>query len=69
MNKRTIKRIWTRRYRDSKQCKAYAEWSDGARTEGDAHKVGKHWIPCGVHMIALFERALEDGLSCKHEEW
>ena len=69
MPERTIKRIWTRYYRDNKQCKAYVEWSDGARTEGKAHKVGKQYLPCHVHMIALFERGLEQGLHCKHETW
>jgi hypothetical protein len=45
---------------------AYAEWSDGGRTEGPAKRP---LVPAGLHMTALFDRAKREGLTVAHEEW
>jgi hypothetical protein len=63
----TIKRAYTRRYSDNSQCKAYVDWSDGSRTEGEARYYNQ--MPIGKHMIALFERAIRGGLTIEHETW
>jgi hypothetical protein len=62
----TISRAYTRRYGDSGQLMAYAEWSDGGRTEGPAKRP---LVPAGLHMTALFDRAKREGLTVAHEEW
>lgn len=71
---RTITRAYTRHYSDNGQTKAYVEWGDGSRTEGD---VTDH-CPCcgskrpnglGEHMTALFARAHREGLTIEHEAW
>jgi hypothetical protein len=62
-----IVRVYTRRYSDSGQCSAYVEWSDGTRTEGPARNYNQ--MPVGKHMIALFERAVRNGLKIERETW
>lgn len=62
----TIKRAYTRRYRDNGQFSAYVEWSDGSRTEGPALKPGE---AKGIHMGQLFARALREGAPIEHEDW
>ena len=58
---RTIKRAYTRHYRDNDSLKAYVEWSDGGRTEGEAEYYHGVPVPSGVHMGELFDRAMRDG--------
>lgn len=60
---------YTRRYRDNNTLKSYVEWSNGARTEGDAMMYCGVPIPVGEHMGALFERALREGLTIGKEGW
>lgn len=60
---------YTRYYRDNKQLKSYVEWSDGARTEGDAMLYYGIPIPVGDHMGALFDAALRNGLTIGREVW
>ncbi len=67
MTRKQIVRAYTRRYTDSGQCKAYVEWSDGSRTEGEARSYNQ--MPIGPHMTALFERAVRDGLKIERETW
>lgn len=55
-----IVKAYTRLYRDSGQTKAYVEWSDGARTEGE---------PGNMHIEVLFGRAERNGLKIGHETW
>lgn len=62
-----IVRAYTRHYSDNRQTKAYVEWSDGSRTEGDARCYNR--VPIGLHMQALFDRALRDGLKIERETW
>jgi hypothetical protein len=69
MSKYKIIRAYTRRYRDTGQVKAYVEWSDGSRTEGDAYNFRGLFLPEGTHMGALFDRALRDGLAIEHDDW
>lgn len=64
-----IKRIYTRVYGDTGQAKAYVEWADGSRTEGEAEDYHGIMLPVGTHLGALFDRALNDGLKLKHEVW
>jgi hypothetical protein len=64
-----ITKAYTRRYRDNGELKSYVEWSDGSRTEGDAKMYHGIPLPCGVHMGALFDRALRDGLTIGRETW
>lgn len=55
---------YTRLYRDSGQFTAYVEWLDtrgtSGRTEGD---------PNGLHLQALFRRAVEEGVNIRNEVW
>ena len=67
MTRNKIARIYTRHYSDNGQTKAYAEWSDGSRTEGDARHYNR--VPIGAHMQALFERGLRESLKIEHETW
>jgi len=55
-----IDRCYIRHYSDNGQTKAYVEWSDGSRTEGD---------PEGIHMQELLRRAVRDGIKIEREEW
>lgn len=64
-----IKRIYTRRYHDTGQCTAYVDWANGVRTEGAAEDYHGILLPKGVHLGAVFDRALNDGLKLEHEEW
>lgn len=64
-----IKRIYTRHYRDNDQSRAYVDWEGGARTEGEAKDYHGVLVPCGVHMGALFDRALCEGLTIEREVW
>lgn len=65
----TIVKAYTRHYCDNGQTMAYVEWSDGSRTEGKAENYHGVPIPVGLHMGALFDRALRDGLMITHEVW
>ena len=64
---RQITRVYTRHYSDNGQTKAYVEWSDGSRTEGDARYHNR--VPIGDHMYVLFERAKRDGVKIERETW
>lgn len=66
---REIKRAYTRLYRDNGQLKAYVEWEDGSRTEGDAEQYHGIRVPRGAHMGALFDRAIREGKTIEHETW
>jgi hypothetical protein len=57
-----ITRAYVRRYDDTGQTKAYVEWADGSRTEGNGDRLG-------VHMQALFDRARRHGLTITREDW
>lgn len=65
----TIKRAYTRHYRDNDQLIAYVEWSDGSRVEGPAELYHGKRIPSSALMGALFERAMREGLNIEHETW
>lgn len=71
----TITRAYVRHYSDNRQTKAYVEWSDGSRTEGDAHIMGDKpggngWLlTTGTHMAALLARAERDGLAIERQTW
>ena len=69
MNMATIKRVYTRHYRDNDANKAYAEWSDGSRSEGKAVNYHGVLLPERENMGALFDYALQSGLTIKHEIW
>jgi len=66
---RQIKRVYTRLYRDNDSMKAYVEWCDGSRTEGNAEDYHGVRIPSDVHMGALFDRAIREGFQVQHETW
>jgi hypothetical protein len=65
----TIVKAYTRYYSDNGQLKAYVEWSNGSRTEGEAGFYHGVPIPCGTHMGLLFDRALHIGLTIGRETW
>lgn len=65
----TIVKAYTCHYRDNGQRKAYVEWSNGARTEGNAELYHGIMVPVGSHMGALFECALRNGLTIGKEVW
>lgn len=67
MKRNKIVRVFTRKYHDNGQCTAYVEWSDGSRTEGAARSYNR--MPIGKHMVALFERAIREGLTIGREDW
>lgn len=69
MPRLTITKAYTRHYRDNDSRKAYVEWSNGSRTEGEAELYHGVMIPVGTHMGALFDRALHDGLTIGKEVW
>lgn len=70
MRKRpTIQRIYTRHYSDNLQNKAYVDWSDGSRTEGEAIDYHGILIPANEHMGALFDHGLRAGLVVERETW
>lgn len=64
-----IVRVYTRHYRDNDSTKAYVEWTDGSRTEGEAEDYHGVLVPVGPHMGALFDRALANGLTIGREVW
>lgn len=64
-----LTKVYTRLYSDTHQLKAYVEWSDGSRTEGDAYAWAGKRHPKDSHMTALFARAERDGLEVQHETW
>lgn len=64
-----ITAAYTRQYRDNGQLKAYVEWADGSRTEGEAELYHGKRVPKGDHMGALFDRAMRDGITIRHETW
>lgn len=64
-----IQRVYTRYYSDNGQLSAYVDWNDGACTQGEAELYNGVRIPCGVHMGALFDRAINSGLTVEHETW
>ena len=57
---RTPVKAYVRTYTDSGQTKAYVEWSDGSRTEGE---------PGDAFMEELFRRARREGVRVRHEVW
>lgn len=65
----SIVAAYTRYYSDNEQLTACVEWSDGARTEGEAMLYCGVPIPVGEHMGVLFEAALRDGLTIGREVW
>lgn len=68
-----IKRILVRRYSDTGQVTAYAEYADGSRTEASINRFdvghGRVAITCGTHMHAIFARAKREGLRLQRETW
>lgn len=64
-----IIRAYTRLYTDNKALRAYVDWEDGSRTEGSAELYHGTRIPSGLHMGALFDRAIREGLIVQHETW
>lgn len=67
-----ITRIYVRRFSDTGQVRACAEWSDGSRTEGHitTHRIPRRPFPFftfGQHMHALFQRARREGLRLERE--
>lgn len=67
----TITRVYIREYRDNGQTKAYVEWSDGSRTEGEPPKGDPvlGYVSNRGHMEALFARAVRDGITIEQETW
>ena len=65
----SIKKIYTRHYRDNDQLMAYVEWSTGSRTEGAAEMYHGVAIPSSAHMGALFDRGIREGLTVEREVW
>lgn len=65
----TIKRVYTRHYRDNAQRTCYVEWSDGSRTEGPAYEYHGLLLPAGAHMKFLFDQALKRGMQVGREVW
>jgi hypothetical protein len=65
----TIKRLYTIHFRDNGARKAYVEWSDGSTTEGDAEDYHGVLVPTGLHMGALFDRGLAQGLEVQRKVW
>lgn len=63
-----IKRIFVRRYSDNGETVAYAEWSDGGRTEARLRWYGLT-RRFGDHMHALLKLAKRDGLRLERETW
>lgn len=61
-----LKRAYTVHYTDNRQTKAYVEWANGARTEGEASRQRE---PVGTHMRSLFARAEREGLTVEHQTW
>ena len=57
---REITAAYFRRYTDNGQTKAYVEWSDGSRTEGD---------PLNDHMRTLMLRATTLGKFTGMQVW
>jgi hypothetical protein len=64
-----IVKAYTRHYRDNDARKAYVEWADGSRTEGEADLYHGLMVPRGAHMGALFDRAIREGLPVTREVW
>lgn len=60
LERHEIKRAYVRHYSDNGQTKAYVEWLDGSRIEGDEHN---------PHMRELFRRAKRDGITIERETW
>ena len=70
-----ITRAYIRHYSDNSQTAAYVEWSDGGRTEAEAHILGDKpggygWLfTTGTHMTALLARATREGIAIEREMW
>lgn len=69
-----LTRIYVRRYRDNGQVTAYADWSDGSRTESQLRYFDRaHYehrvITFGAYMHDLFARAKAGGLRMQRETW
>lgn len=68
-----IKRIYVRRYSDSGQVVAYAEYVNGSRTEAPIRRIdvgrGRWFMVTGTHMHAIFARAKRAGLRLERETW
>lgn len=69
MSRHSIKRIYTRQYRDNGALRSYVDWSDGSRTEGEAERYHGLLVPHGAHMGALFDRGIREGLTVEREVW
>jgi len=59
-NPRTVTKAYIRHYSDNGQTKAYIEWADGARTEGERNN---------LHMRELFKRTEREGITITRETW
>jgi hypothetical protein len=66
-----IVKAYTRHYRDNDDRKAYVEWADGSRTEGEAELYYGLMVPRGAHMGAKSPKQAAPGsadcsaLNCK----
>jgi hypothetical protein len=60
----SIVRAYVRHYSDSGQSIAYVEWLD---TKGKSGTTGGN--PDNPHMVALFDRAIREGLTIETETW
>lgn len=69
MRKYQIKSATLRRYSDTGQLQSQIEWGDGSTTVGGAEMYHGLMIPSGVHMGALFDRAIREGAAIKRETW
>lgn len=77
-----ITKAYIRHYSDNGQNKAYVEYADGTRTEGEALEADQPCPCCGqvmesnagafrleTHMAALFARARREGVPIETERW
>jgi hypothetical protein len=64
-----IKRVYTRHYTDNDTWRAYVEWADGSRTEGQAIEHKGDVLPTSLHMSNIFDRARRQGLTVEHQTW
>lgn len=68
-NSRKIVKVLIRHYSDNGQNSSIVEWGDGSRTEGAAVDYHGVLIPVGIHMGALFDRAIREGLTVERQVW
>jgi hypothetical protein len=70
MTKRmTITKAYIRRYSDNGQTKAYVEWSDGSRSEGEFTCQCCGSPRGGVFIQGLIARARREGVPVEHQSW